>query len=267
MVSFKAKEDSNMMKVEEISVRYQEREILKNISFICENNEMIFLFGENGVGKTTFLKSVLGLLPIKSGKIEIDGKNLESLTHKERAHYISYVSQTKDIVHTTCFDFILTGVNATLSIFDTPSSKQKEKVIQVMDEMNILSFKDTYMDEISGGERQLMYIARAFVQDASYILLDEPCAYLDYDKQHRILKFIQEYVQKYKKTAFITTHDPNLALRYATRILVIDKGRLCLDINANEENAKEQFLNQLNVLYNNHLDLSDHKYIYYKGDE
>lgn len=256
-----------MIKVEDIKVYYHNKKILNGISLELHDNEMVFLFGENGTGKTTLLKSILGLIEIKTGAVVVENHNLNDLSYKDRAKFMSYVSQTKDSMHTTCFDFILTGVTATLSIFDTPTKKQKLDVLEIMKKMNIDVFKDAYMDEISGGERQLMYVARAFVQDAKTILLDEPCAYLDYDKQHIILKQIKKYIQNTNKTALITTHDPNLALQYANRIYVLNEGKIVANIDCDKENARELFLNNINQIYDNHFDLSDHKYIYYKGDE
>lgn len=226
---------------------------------------MVFLYGENGVGKTTLLKTILGLVSYQKGNILIHKRNLKELSFQDRAKYMAYVSQNKVPIYATCFEFILTGFSNTMNVFDVPSSKHKEKCETMMKKMHIWHLKDKIVEELSGGERQLIYIARAFVQDTKIIILDEPCAYLDFEKQHTILKMLKEYAN-HEKLIFITTHDPNLALTYADRILVMDQGKLCANIETTNNNYKNQFLQELNTIYGNHFGISEDKFIYYKED-
>lgn len=206
---------------------------------------------------------MLGLYENVQGNIIVNGQNIHELNDKEKAKIFSYVPQNKEMVDMTCFDFILSGCANELSIFDHPSNSHKEKVLKVMKEMNIESFKDQMLDTCSGGEKQLMYIARAFVQDAQMILLDEPCAHLDIDVQHQVLKYLQQYVKK-GKIVLITTHDPSIAFTYANRIIMMKDKMIYADIKDEMKDYKTIFINKMNELYDCSFELIQDKILYYK---
>lgn len=204
---------------------YREREIGRGIALDLAGGEVLALLGPNGHGKTTLLKTLLGLLPAKGGALTLDGKPLEALSVGERARALAYVPQ----VHAGTFAFsvaevVLMGRTARSSLFAAPSAHDREMVQAMLQRLGIEHLAARPYTEISGGERQLVMIARALAQEPRYVILDEPTASLDFGNQGKVMSQIRRLAGEGLGVLF-TTHDPNQALRYADRALLLRDGR------------------------------------------
>ncbi len=215
-----------------LSYGYREREIGRDIALDLAGGEVLALLGPNGHGKTTLLKTLLGLLPAKGGVLTLDGGRLASLSVGERARALAYVPQ----VHAGTFAFsvseiVLMGRTARSSLFAAPSAHDREMVSAMLQRLGIEHLAGRPYTEISGGERQLVMIARALAQEPRYVILDEPTASLDFGNQGKVMSQIRRLAGEGLGVLF-TTHDPNQALRYADRALLLRDGRALASGNA-----------------------------------
>lgn len=219
---------------------YREREIGRDIALDLAGGEVLALLGPNGHGKTTLLKTLLGLLPTKGGTLTLDGKPLAALSIGERARALAYVPQ----VHAGTFAFsvsevVLMGRTARSSLFAAPSSHDREMVRAMLQRLGIEHLAARPYTEISGGERQLVMIARALAQEPRYVILDEPTASLDFGNQGKVMGQIRRLADEGLGVLF-TTHDPNQALRYADRVLLLREGRALASGRASDLLTPEQ---------------------------
>ncbi|WP_455058936.1 ABC transporter ATP-binding protein [Parvimonas micra] len=215
-----------MIEVKNLNVFYGKNEILKDISFSLNKGEIICILGENGAGKSTLLKALLKLIPIKNGNAIIDDFDLKELDSKKLSRFISYIPQ----IHFPAFDYkvidvILMGNYSKKDGFFYKTTKEDyEKSVEILKTLGISYLKDKNYRQISGGERQLVLIARALLQANNYIFMDEPVANLDYGNQLKIMEICNSL--KKKNIGFlITTHNPNHALTYADKILIVKKNK------------------------------------------
>lgn len=204
---------------------YREREIGKDITLDLAGGEVLALLGPNGHGKTTLLKTLLGLLPARGGTLSLDGRPLAGFGVAERARTLAYVPQA----HAGTFafavaDIVLMGRTAHGGAFAAPSRHDRDVAQAMLQRLGIEHLAARPYTEISGGERQLVMIARALAQEPRYVILDEPTASLDFGNQGKVMSQIRRLAGEGLGVLF-TTHDPNQALRYADRALLLRDGR------------------------------------------
>ena len=217
------------LEVKDLSFSYGDNKVLDNVSFSSSGGEAIAVLGPNGVGKSTFFKCILGFLPIGKGKIEIEGKDISIMKGKELSKYIAYIPQSSNpVFNHTVLDSVAMGMNNQIGLFSTPGEKEREKAAAALDRLGILKLKDRGCLNISGGERQLMLIARAMVQDARIIVMDEPTSSLDYGNSYRVMETIMS-LSKDGYTILFSTHDPDAAMRYSDRVIAFYKGEIIRD--------------------------------------
>ena len=214
------------VKVSGLSYSYKDFSVEK-ISFEAKKGSMTTILGPNGSGKTTILKTIFGLLKSKEGSIYIDGRGLCSLTQKEKAKLMGYVPQT----HNPSFPYsvievVAMGFAPLLSPLDLPSKEHYHKAFETLKLLGIESLKDKPYTSLSGGQLQLVLIARALVRKPDILLFDEPIAHLDFKNQIIVLNLIKKLTQKEKICAIITLHDPNLTLLYADKVVLVSRGKL-----------------------------------------
>ena len=213
-----------MISIQHLSVQLQGRDILKDISFAIPKGRIVMLLGENGSGKTTLIRSLLQYIPYK-GCILHEKSDIHSLKQRQLAALFSYVPQIKETVEDLAVEeCIVSGFARTLSPFALPSKKQYEQVHALLKDWNLSHIEGKLLQEISGGELQMTYVARAFLQDAALMVMDEPCTYLDYRRQHQ---FLQEMLRLklQGRSMLISMHDPNLALQYADELVLLHQGK------------------------------------------
>lgn len=223
------------------------------------------LLGENGSGKTTLIKALLQMIPVSSGNIYYDTHEITSWNEKTRAKVFSYVPQIKELVdHLTVEDCILAGCTRRLSLFAMPSSDAYTQVDHLMKHLGIASLKGKLLQEISGGELQMVYLARAFFQDSEVLLLDEPCTYLDFRRQHLFLNEVIK-MKEQEKSTIISIHDPNLALQYGDEILFLHQGKLIAHLKKEKDDLPRACCALYNEVYGAHFTcLEDEKILIWK---
>lgn len=208
-----------------LSIGYRGTVIGRDLAVALPAGDVLVLLGPNGGGKTTLLKTLLGLLSPLAGEVRLEDRPLAAFSVRERARRIAYVPQ----VHVGTFGFsveevVLMGRTAHGGFLSRPSARDEAAAWEAMERLGIGALAGRPYTLISGGERQLVLIARALAQEPRIIVLDEPTANLDFGNQGKVLREMRRLSESGLAVLF-TTHDPNHALRYAQRVLMIGGGR------------------------------------------
>ncbi len=207
-----------------IEFRYKSKEVLKDIEFHLEKNEILSILGPNGVGKTTLLKCMNTILKPQNGTILVDREDVLKLEQKEIARRVGYVPQRCEPARLTAFDAILLGRMPHMKWNVSP--EDIKKVEETIKKLHLEDMALRYIDELSGGELQKVGIARAIAQNPKLLLLDEPTSSLDLKNQLGILDTVREVVRNENVSAIITMHDLNLAFRYSDKFLFLKDGTI-----------------------------------------
>jgi iron complex transport system ATP-binding protein len=215
-----------MLEVDNVSCGYEEREVIHGVSFTLQAGNILCLLGANGSGKTTLFKAILGLLPVTGGRICFENNDITRWSRRKVAQAFAYVPQA----HTPPFaftvrDVVLMGRSSHLDLFSSPGRRDREIVEEALCSLNIAHLADARYTELSGGERQLVLIARALAQQAQVVVMDEPASNLDFGNQIRVLSQIKKLAAG-GLTLLITTHSPNHAFECASQVAVLKAGRL-----------------------------------------
>ena len=221
-----------LLKIKNLSFGYKQQNILQDISFDLESGEVLALLGANGAGKSTLLKCINRILQPGSGDIMLNDKNVFEMNSTALARIISYVPQYNENNSLSVFETVLLGRKPYLKWDITDHDLRVANDIIKLLGIEKLSMRNT--NELSGGERQKVAIARALTQEPHLVLLDEPTSSLDPKNQIEILKIIQEAVKKKNVSAIISVHDLNMALRYADRFLLLSENRVYASISKDE---------------------------------
>lgn len=209
---------------EKIVFSYGGKQVLDGISIRVRHGEVLAILGPNGSGKTTLMKILLGLLKPDSGIIKMEGLNLAHLTRKELARKMAYVPQNhREAFGYTVDDIVLMGRMPHLSFFGRYSCRDMKIAAESLEKMSVGHLHDRPYTEISGGERQLVLIARAIAQEAKIIVMDEPSSSLDFGNQMRLLATVKRLAGE-EYTFIFTTHHPNHALLVADRVVMMSRG-------------------------------------------
>lgn len=218
------------IQVQRLSYSYEKNKpVLKDVSFELESGSFVCLLGPNGVGKSTLFKCMLGLLPGYSGKILIDGENIASLTPRQLSRRVAYIPQsTAPVFNYTVSDVVLMGTTSQASAWGSPGERELAYVQKALQTLNIEHLAPRQFMNISGGERQLVLIARALAQQAGVLFMDEPTANLDYGNQIRVLERVKELTGE-GYTIIQSTHNPEQAFLYADRVIAVKDGRVAAD--------------------------------------
>ncbi len=218
-----------MLKIENLSVFYGDREVLKNIGLEVKSGEVVALIGPNGAGKSTLIRTVSGVIPIRGGQVRVDGTDLTTLAPIQRARHISVVPQAVSLPPAfTVWETVLLGRTPYLNFLGQTSSKDEDLTRQCLEQVDMLHLAESRMNEISGGEQQRVLLARALAQDTPILLMDEPTAHLDLRHQLDLLKLITKQAREKNLTVLVALHDLNLASLFADRIAIIEEGHLCM---------------------------------------
>jgi len=216
-----------MFKIENINCAYGSKTVINNVSFKIEEGELVGIIGPNGSGKTTLLRAMTRVLKIHSGNIFFNEKNIWHMNIKELSRRIAVVSQNSPANFITAEEFIFLGRMPHFKAFHFfETKKDKEIVEECMALTDTLRFRDRYLHELSGGEKQLVVIARALAQEPCLLLLDEPTAYLDITHQIKIMDLIKKLNKKLGITVVMVLHDLNLASEYCHKLILISNGRV-----------------------------------------
>lgn len=222
------REVRNLLQVDQISGGYQGAPVVKNVSFTVARGEMLGILGPNGSGKSTLLKVLSGILPSLTGSVHIDGKPLTSFQSKQLAKQMAVLPQ----LHAHAFTYT---VRETVSLgryphqsglFSSWSTEDESAVVEAMKLTDITQYEKTYLDELSGGEQQRVFVAQALAQKAPILLLDEPTNHLDIAHQKQLLDTIKTLCLTKGLTVVSVFHDINLASLYCDRLLMMESGTI-----------------------------------------
>ncbi|MDR2163670.1 MAG: ABC transporter ATP-binding protein [Clostridiales Family XIII bacterium] len=219
-----------MMKVTDMRTGYNRKEVVKGISFTVGQGSFTCIIGANGCGKTTALKGMLGLLPLFGGSVSVDGVDFVSagsgaISAKERAKVLAYIPQT----HSIPFPFLVSDV---VLLGRTPHLKSSvsgvseadmEAAYGALEQMRITSIAGEEYTALSGGQQQLVLIARALAQEPRILVMDEPTASLDFGNQQMVLERMRDLTDRGMAVVMVT-HDPRHALACADEVIVMDDG-------------------------------------------
>lgn len=213
------------LKVCDLSFGYNGKAILEDISLEVGRGQTISLVGPNGAGKSTLIKCIDRILKPQKGAVFIDGNEAALLNAKDFSKVMGYVPQsTKDVFPYTVFDIVLMGRRPHIGWRVT--KKDIRIVAQTLRFMGIEEFAERYFDELSGGEKQKIAMARALAQEPQILLLDEPTSNLDIRHQLEVMKIVRQLVQGGKISAIMAMHDLNLASRFSDKIVMLKDHRI-----------------------------------------
>jgi len=215
----------NIIEGKDIRFSYDGTEVIKGVDISIRQGRMIGLLGANGVGKSTLLKILCGILNIKSGKLFFEEKELRHISNRDTAKRIAYIPQN------STFDFPFTvsevvnmGRAPYLGRFEFENEKDMQISFQAMQKVGIEHLKDRLITEISGGERQLTSIARALAQEPEIMILDEPVTFLDLKHKSKIMEILNNLKNQKTLTIISATHDIYASLYYFDEIIVLKDG-------------------------------------------
>jgi iron complex transport system ATP-binding protein len=228
-----------------LTIGYSDYVVGRGLDVALTTGEVLALLGPNGGGKTTLLKTLLGLLAPRAGEIRLGERLLSDYSNRERARLVAYVPQFHAITFAfTVETVVLMGRTAHSSLLSRPSTADRDIAARMLDRFGIAHLKDRPYTMISGGERQLVLLARALAQEPQFVVLDEPTASLDFGNQGKVMQEIRALGASGHGVLF-TTHDPNHAMRAADRAYLLRGGERIGD------GATGEILNraQLEALY------------------
>lgn len=211
-----------LVDIRDAAFSYGDKEVFSGLSFKLEAGEICCIIGSNGCGKTTLLDCLLGIHSIQSGKIQVAGKNISCYRYHELARQIAYVPQ----IHEKTFPYkvlqaVVMGRTAYTNFFSSPGKEDEEIAMNCLEMVGIGHLADQPYTQISGGEMQLVMLARALAQDTEIIFMDEPTAHLDFKNELLFLETVAELVRTKGVSVLMATHMPNHSFYFENKGLDI----------------------------------------------
>lgn len=214
--------------LEQLSVGYKGfPPVVSNINVEIKSGELTCLIGSNGIGKSTLLKTLTGFLPKLSGRLLLDGRDINMLSQRERAKYISIVLTYKsDVQNLSVTEMVGMGRMPYTGFWSKLNTSDQTIVAEAIEMVGIEHLKNRMIQTLSDGERQKVMIAKALAQQTPVILLDEPTSFLDFPSKVEMLQLLHRLAKETNKVVFLSTHDLELALRIADRLVELNKNGL-----------------------------------------
>jgi len=214
------------IQIENLYFSYGRKKVLEGLSFEVPDKCLCAVLGQNGAGKTTLFRCILGMLKKYSGEIKIDNISTKNLSAKELAHRVAYIPQS----HNQTFDYrvidmTLMGTDHTLSMFSAPGRKETARAEEALERVGILHMKEKLFSHLSGGEQQLVLVARALAQGSRTLLMDEPTSALDYGNQSMVMEKARMLADS-GYCVILSTHTPQHSLWYADTALALHDGNI-----------------------------------------
>ena len=212
--------------IENLSFSYGKSPVLTDISFRAEYGEILSILGPNGAGKSTLFRCILGLLRPDSGTVTLDGQDILAMKPSRLARHIAYIPQSHDPVFPySVTDMVLMGTTAHMGSFASPGKQQHTLAMDALTRLGIEKLKDRSFPSLSGGERQLVLIARAMAQQAKVLVMDEPSASLDFGNRMMLMDTVKSLAD-HGYAIIQSTHDPDQAYRHSHKILALRQGQI-----------------------------------------
>lgn len=198
--------------------------VLQNVDFQAEDGYFLAILGNNGAGKSTLLKCMNGILKPDAGSLLLDGEDLLTMPHRQVAQRVAFVAQTVASTQMTVHDMVMLGRRPYMGW--SFSREDHDIVHAAMARLGLMDMRGRFLNQLSGGERQKVMLARALAQQPRLLLLDEPTSALDIRNQYQVLKIVGELCRTEGLTAVVVIHDLTLALRFCDRFLLMRDGQV-----------------------------------------
>lgn len=219
--------DNRVLSGGNIIAGYDKKMVLNNVDIVIPSNKISVIIGANACGKSTLLKTLARLIQPTSGKVQLDGKEMNSFPPKQLAQILGLLPQSPVVPEgITVADLVARGRFPYQSFLKGMGKKDQEAVEEALEIMGITELANRSVDELSGGQRQRVWIAMALAQQTDILLLDEPTTFLDITYQIEILDLLTDLNRKRGTTIVMVLHDINLSARYADYIFAVKKGKL-----------------------------------------
>ena len=216
-----------MIELKKLTLGYGQRTLLEAVNAQITGGQLVALLGRNCTGKSTLLRTMMGLEKPQSGEIILQGKNIASLKPEKLARNISFVTTDKvRIANLRCKDVVALGRSPYTNWLGQLQGEDLERVDNAMRLVGMSGYADKTMDKMSDGECQRIMIARALAQDTPVILLDEPTAFLDLPNRYELCLLLKKLAQEEKKCVLFSTHDLDIALSLCDSIMLIDNPQM-----------------------------------------
>lgn len=214
-----------MLKIKDLSLELNNKVVLDKVNVSFEKNKITAIIGKNASGKTSLIKCINGIYKY-NGEILLNSKNIKDIDIKDLSKQLSILPQLLKYPHILVKDIIAMGRNPYLSLKAKLTDNDLYIIDQVISKLNIVNLKEKYLDELSGGQRQLVYLALQLTQDAPLMIFDEPSSFMDVNYEHFFLDILKEQKENNNKTIVLVMHNINQAIRYSDNIVVVDKGKI-----------------------------------------
>ena len=213
------------IRLDDIAVNYGKHKAVDGVSFEVGPGEVVTIVGPNGSGKSTIIKAIAQILSLSSGKIYLNDRDLAGIDLAEMAKLIGYVPQNFHyLFYSNVMETVLLGRKPHIKW--KVSQNDLDIVQKALDNMGIAGMADKFMDELSGGEKQKVYIARTLAQQPQLYLLDEPTSNLDLKHQIEVLEITKRLTKEQGASMVVALHDLNLAMKYSDKVAMVQKGKL-----------------------------------------
>lgn len=215
----------DVFKAENLSIGYKDKTLFSNLNFELQTGTLTSLLGSNGTGKSTLLKTISGLLEKKSGALYINKKNIQTLSIADFSKLVSIVL-TNEYVNRelTVYELVKLGRQPYTNWLDKLSAEDEILITKTLNDCEITDLQDRKLRQLSDGQLQRAFIARAVVQDTPFIFLDEPSTHLDLYHKVQLFKLLKRLCVVNKKCILFSTHDLDLALQLSDEIMLLKKG-------------------------------------------
>lgn len=210
--------------MENLGFSYGTDPVLTDVSFILSEGETLSVLGPNGAGKSTLFRCILRSLRNYHGLVKVNGRDTKTLTPAEMAGHIAYIPQIhRPAFAYTVLNVVLMGMAGKLPVYLAPRREHEEKAMETLATLGMEAFADRSFTSLSGGEQQMVLIARAIAQESDFLVMDEPTSALDYGNQLRVLEQVKALTGK-GYGVLLSTHNPQHALSYADRVIALREG-------------------------------------------
>ncbi len=211
-----------VFRTENLSIGYKDKVLFSNLNFEIKTGVLTSLLGSNGIGKSTLLKTISGLLDKKSGAVFINGKNIDAFSIAEFAKTVSVVLTHENVnKELTVYELVKLGRQPYTNWLDKLTETDENLINSTLNDCEIISLKDRKLSQLSDGQLQRSFIARAVVQDTPFIFLDEPSTHLDLYHKVKLFKLLKKLCKVNNKCILFSTHDLDLALQLSDEIMLL----------------------------------------------
>ncbi len=235
---------SSVFELQNVSYKYDESPILQNISLQIPKTLITGILGPNGSGKTTMLKVLSGIYKPNDGHVRLNNKPLEEYSRPEIARQIAFLEQNNStLLPFTVREVVEMGRYPWLKPLAALSTKDREIIDYALQCFNLIDKQNQIVETLSGGERQLVSLARAMAQEPKILILDEPTTYLDIGHQSMVMEYLRKWHEKYGTTILMVMHDLNLSSQYCDHLIILEQGKT-VAVGGNKEVLNEELISR-----------------------